>query len=185
MDEAQKQELLAEKKQQEERYFLARNRALERSIRAIEMNREVLSAFRDGLHVAEGIMDPAECLAKCLPETNYGFAFMCGVLSRLEALKGQHYGASWMKRGEIGIHANVARKFDRLEELMQGVGEEGETVGVNCGDMAVYALKWMTFRAEFQPAEILSIIQECIKLKPKLDTESKGEAPFTESLGDA
>lgn len=185
MDEARKQELLAEKKQQEERYFLARNRALERSIRAIEMNREVLGAFRDGLQVTEGLLDPAECLAKCLPETNYGFALLCGLLSRLEALKGQHYGASWMKRGELGIHANVARKFDRLEELMQDVGEEGESIGVTSGDLAVYAIKWMTYRAEFIPAEILSIVAECLKLKPKNDEGEDEDQDFTESLGDA
>lgn len=102
-------------------------------------------------------------------ETNYTFGVICGLLAKLEAVKGKHYGASFMRRGELaGVKANVDRKFDRLEVLLdRSEGEEaekGENVTQNLGDLAVYVMKWLALRAEVAPEEFADWMEEIRKL---------------------
>ena len=101
------------------------------------------------------------------PEMNYTFGVLCGVLAKLEAVKGKHYAASWMRRGELaGAKANLDRKFDRLEVLMGHDEEaaEGENITQTLGDLAVYALKWISLRAEIAPKEVADWMEEIRRL---------------------
>lgn len=80
------------------------------------------------------------------------------LLARLHRSKDNAYGDAWRKRGEVlGIFANIARKFDRLQvgrsELTPATTE---TLGDTAGDLCVYAGKYLTWLAEMQPEAFAS-----------------------------
>jgi hypothetical protein len=138
-------------------YIEARNRALERLVEGREFEAEVIQALKQGLVVAE---DNTSVIPPVLTETNHGFAFILGVLTRLEAKKGRSYGASWIKRGERdGALANVSRKHDRIAEIVTQ-DSPGESLTTTLADCAVYCIKWAARRAETHPEEFLDWLKE-------------------------
>lgn len=71
-------------------------------------------------------------------------------VTRLHAQKSAAYGTSWKRRGEqISILANVARKVDRLEQMLDGSqGTDDESNLDTVVDLLVYCLKYQTFLAD-------------------------------------
>lgn len=78
------------------------------------------------------------------------------VLSQLQYSKEGTYGRSWCKRGEMDVFFNLARKFDRLENMMlnEAKDEVGEPLIDTVGDEANYGLLWMTLFLRKHPKEI-------------------------------
>ncbi len=67
----------------------------------------------------------------------------------LHRSKDAAYGNSWKKRGElISIAANLARKIDRIEQLVAGAAAGAETLLDTAVDLLVYAVKYQTFLAD-------------------------------------
>lgn len=79
------------------------------------------------------------------------YVFM--VLSNVQYKKEGTYGNSWEKRGELEVFFNVARKFDRLENIMlKGATDEvGESHADTVADLANYGLLWMTYILREKP----------------------------------
>lgn len=82
------------------------------------------------------------------------FKEVCRLLSLLQEYKGKRYGTAWCKRGEvISIFSNLARKWDRLEkmvnDLIAGIPfpdeKSEETVAETVADLATYCVLWMTW----------------------------------------
>lgn len=151
---------------EQELYFEARNRALERLIPDNTGNNgrfmdELTEAFRDGIMAATFPNQfETQDFTRIKTETNYGFAFICGVLAKLEAVKGKHYAGSWQKRGEPVVLSNVQRKLDRLDQLLNTDSTAGENLSQTLGDGAVYSVKWLTLRAELDPEEFIKWVEE-------------------------
>lgn len=153
--------MLTEK--EKELYFQARDRALERHVEGVEFHREMIDGFATGLEATDPKnpansdpkygLDLTAIIGKIKSETNFGFAFMMGVLCRLEAAKGKQYSASWQKQGEESAFYNLSRKYDRLEALHSSKAEGGDNHADTLADMAVYAAKWNILRCEIDPAE--------------------------------
>lgn len=154
-------------KSNQDLYFAARDRALARHIERIEFVQEAHPSFMEGLQGAFDRITATDLAADVVTETNQGFAIVCGLLARIEAVKGKHYAASWEKRGESGVFANVARKFDRLDNLLghEEGDDGGENVTQTLGDLAVYSLKWLCRRAMTHPLEFEKWIKEIQALK--------------------
>jgi thymidylate synthase len=72
------------------------------------------------------------------------------IISMLHRKKSAVYGDSWKKHGEIiSIFANISRKFDRLEVVLNGKkATNDETVYDTIADLAVYSIKYITFLSE-------------------------------------
>jgi hypothetical protein len=76
----------------------------------------------------------------------------------LHRSKDAAYGNSWKKRGElISIAANLARKVDRIEQVVDGAATGRETLLDTAVDLLVYAVKYETFLAD-QSAEVAAQI---------------------------
>lgn len=72
----------------------------------------------------------------------------------LHRSKDAAYGNSWKKRGElISIAANLARKIDRIDQVVDGAAAGRETLLDTAVDLLVYAVKYETFLAD-QSAEV-------------------------------
>lgn len=71
-------------------------------------------------------------------------------IKRLHAEKDRAYGGAWKRRGElVSILPNIARKADRLENLVQtGAEMRGEALLDTAIDLFVYAEKYRLFLAE-------------------------------------
>ena len=85
-----------------------------------------------------------------LSETNDGFALVCALIGRVERVKGKGYRASFMKRGESEIKANLDRKYDRLDNWEKLSPED---LLDTLGDLAVYAVKWVQYALDRLPPE--------------------------------
>lgn len=147
-------------------YFEARNRCMERIVEDIALTTKSTEFFRHGLGIASGlrsisdVANPIEFLLRnSKVETNEGFAIICGILARLEAVKGKSYQASWMKRGEESVFHNMARKFEIIEARMHG-SKVGEGLLTNLGDLAVYCIKEIQRQSELYPEEFKKWIEE-------------------------
>jgi len=164
-------------------YFAARDRALARHIERIEFVQEAHPSFMEGLQGAFDRITATDLAADVVTETNQGFAIVCGLLARIEAVKGTHYAASWEKRGEVGILANVQRKFDRLDNLLphEGVSEGDESITETLGDLAVYSIKWLTRRAMTHPLEFEAWIKRIQTLKGPDEQRAPSPEPETEA----
>jgi hypothetical protein len=143
-----------------ELYFEARNRALERVVSGKDFLSDVERGIAHGIRAAD-ILEIGD--APLAPETNYGFAFVCGVLAKLEAVKGKSYEASWMKRGDESIFANIQRKYDILDARFHG-NNVGESRVTNLADLAVYCVKEICRQAQLNPDEVKSWLEEVRKL---------------------
>jgi hypothetical protein len=152
---------------EQELYFEARNRAMERIAddRMSDSNRW----FINGSSYALGFDHFSEetIIKNVKSETNEAFALVCGLLSKVEAVKGKGYLASWQKRGLAEAHkAHLSRKFDRIDAILVGGAEEGgESLTSNLGDLAVYAIKMIAFRAELKPEEFRAWLVEVRNLR--------------------
>jgi thymidylate synthase len=79
-------------------------------------------------------------------------------IKQLHAEKDRAYGGAWKRRGElVSILPNIARKVDRLENLLQtGATMRGEALLDTAIDLYVYAEKYRLFLAEsLEDAELL------------------------------
>lgn len=82
-------------------------------------------------------------------------------IARLHADKGASYGNSWKRRGElIGILANIARKVDRLENVMGGAPEGDESIFETAKDAFVYSLKYCTYLLDLDSHLKVSVLGE-------------------------
>ena len=142
---------------------------MERIVEDIALTTQSTDWFRHGLGIASGLhsgawtefQDPADFLLEhSKVETNEGFAVVCGILARLEAVKGKGYLASFMKRGTESVWANIERKYDRLDNIINnGLEGKGDAI-TNLGDLAVYCIKEITRRSELYPDEFKKWIEE-------------------------
>jgi thymidylate synthase len=69
---------------------------------------------------------------------------------QLHRQKSASYGSSWKRRGEqVSILANIARKVDRLELVVDGAPQTpDETLFDTAVDLLVYCLKYQTYLAD-------------------------------------
>ena len=85
---------------------------------------------------------------------------------QLQDDKSKLYGRSWCKYGEVSAFFNLARKYDRLENIMKKALNEGtailhskesstanETFLDTVVDTAVYSLLWVGYIKENYPEE--------------------------------
>jgi hypothetical protein len=143
-------------------YLQARDRALVRYTEANALMDECVAGFRAGLlYATVDPLTPVQMRSVHLQtENNFSFAFICGILARLEAVKGKGYQASWQRRGEVdGVMVNMDRKYDRLDAVVRR-NSTGETTSQVLGDLAVYAIKFLTLRAEINSEELFNWIEE-------------------------
>jgi len=85
--------------------------------------------------------------------TTANFRQVSTVLAELQDKKDKVYGGSWQKYGEkSSIFPNLARKFDRLENIIVNEADAGDESMVDTiADLATYALLWMTYIMHNQP----------------------------------
>lgn len=70
----------------------------------------------------------------------------------LHRSKDAAYGNSWKRRGElISIAANLARKIDRIDQVVGGAASGREALLDTAVDLLVYAVKYQTFLADQSP----------------------------------
>jgi hypothetical protein len=148
-------------------YYDARDRAIERKVEFQDLRRESVKAYLDGIEASDSsITSYVEVYSEEFqPETNFTFGFLCGILTRLEAVKAKSYRSSWMKNGFLGIFENIRRKFDRVEISMTSVVPEQHPCIEDLGDMAVYCLKEINRRAVLNPEEFHNWIKGIRELK--------------------
>jgi len=114
---------------------------------------EAQDGFWEGLSLSISVKTQSSGPPRC--ESNFSFSFVLALLARLEACKGKHYEASFIKRGRASLKANIDRKYDRLDVVMREnfVSDAGETPVETLGDLAVYALKGLIFFSEMHPEQ--------------------------------
>jgi hypothetical protein len=158
-------------------YNAATKRAEERKTDALNILSECRQGFEAGLRTALGHPSYERYLERALSESNFGFAFVCGVMAVLEAIKGKGYKASWQAEGEDSALANIKRKYDRLKAL-KGT-EPGalsfEDRPTTAADLAVYGIKLTTWFNEFNPAGFKAWINEVKKIASMEGTNAKQE----------
>ena len=165
----------------EQMYQEATKRAEERATDTASLLEQCSLGFKMGIYEALGhpLEIPSITLSLVKSETNFGFAFVCGVMSVLEAIKGKGYKASWQADGELSALPNIKRKYDRLK-AMQGTlpGELAldESRPTTAADLAVYAAKLTTWFNEFDPEGFKAWIEEVKKLRGGANVKVSGEA---------
>ena len=97
-------------------------------------------------------------------------------IERLHAEKSAAYGDSWKRRGEqIGILANIARKVDRLDHVIQtNLVPKDETAADTVIDLLVYSVKYLTFLADMEAAAAHRIYGGEIGLRPPFSDGTEG-----------
>lgn len=77
------------------------------------------------------------------------------LLLKVQYKKEGTYGRSWCRRGELDVFFNLARKFDRLENIiLKGAKDEvGEATIDTVGDLTNYGVLWMTYFIRNYPTE--------------------------------
>lgn len=92
------------------------------------------------------------------------FKMVCTRLSEIHRIKSETYQDSWQKRGEvISVFGNIARKFDRLEQIFKDPvtygkainGELGEALEDTILDLAVYSLLHCVYVLKNRPSAFL------------------------------
>jgi hypothetical protein len=80
-------------------------------------------------------------------------------LVTLHEFKDRKYKDAWRKRGElIGIFSNIARKYDRLVVAQtEDDPDEAEPRADTSADLCVYAVKYVTWLIEHNPAAATAI----------------------------
>lgn len=143
-------------------YEEAKKRAMDRDISFAGLSREAMEGFQDGLRA---VYDKNFIVAfeRIKSESTYGFAFICGMFTKREAIKGKSYGASWQRKGEPGILKQVQRKTDRTEMAVElsGLGRppgDDESILETVGDNFVYCGKWATYRNEIDREGFITLV---------------------------
>ena len=99
------------------------------------------------------------------------FARVCESLKKIHAAKSSTYGDSWKRRGELtSIFGNVARKFDRIENIARDPeqwlkaidGETNEMVEETVLDLAVYCVLWCTYLMKERPQNFNKALQAAL-----------------------
>jgi hypothetical protein len=77
----------------------------------------------------------------------------------LHEFKDRRYKDAWRKRGElVGIFCNIARKYDRLVVARtEDDPDEAEARADTAADLCVYAIKYVTWLIEHDPASAAAI----------------------------
>jgi len=86
-----------------------------------------------------------------MPESEpVSLAKIVATLTDLHAAKDPIYLDAWRRRGElIGIFANIARKFDRLENAADATDpDKVESRADTAADLAIYAAKYLSWLIE-------------------------------------
>ncbi len=101
---------------------------------------------------------------------------------RLQVVKERAYGNSWKKRGDVGVLYTVARKWDRMEQIITNAMQKGEVTekgNINLkkstgdyetfldtiGDMGNYMFLWVEWFAERYPEERQKMIMKIMEMK--------------------
>lgn len=86
---------------------------------------------------------------------NVLLVFVFVFMAKIQYAKEGTYGNSWEKRKEVGVFMNMARKFDRLENMIiDGKQDEvGESKVDTVADEGVYSVLWLTYILRESPEE--------------------------------
>jgi hypothetical protein len=146
-------------KAEQDAYFAARNRAMERIVEGPKFQAELTDSFSHTLYLLQHSDPNVRVAAELIePETNVGFAMILAGLARVEAIKGKGYLASCFKRGmQGGLLPNLERKMDRVSALINDNAKNeggGESLTENLADLAVYAIKGITLQSTLNPEEV-------------------------------
>lgn len=81
---------------------------------------------------------------------------LCAILQPFHVNRESTYRMSFAKRGEVGIWMNLARKYDRIDGLMEQIGKAKIqdiyiTLIDTLVDLALYSLKWLAIIRRFEP----------------------------------
>lgn len=91
--------------------------------------------------------DSAQLLSE--PKSSVDWVDLRESVIALHRAKDAAYGNSWKKRGElISIAANLARKIDRIDQVVGGAAAGREALLDTAVDLLVYAVKYETFLAD-------------------------------------
>ena len=99
------------------------------------------------------------------------FEQVCKVATSLMRRKGISYGDSWKKRGQVGVFMNIARKFDRIENILEasakGFDVDPDKIAVSeeslldtVLDLFVYSGLYMTLLKEKHPELWEELVKE-------------------------
>lgn len=92
---------------------------------------------------------PGHAPARGVPPSPETLGVIFGTLIRLYAFKNPLYGSSWCKRGTVSTFENVARKYDRMENL---VVEQHQDPGMDdMMDLTNYSGMQTAYQAEHRP----------------------------------
>ncbi len=96
--------------------------------------------------------DSAQLLSE--PSSTVDWVDLRESIIALHRSKDAAYGSSWKRRGElISIAANLARKIDRIDQVVAGAEGGREVLLDTVVDLLVYAVKYETFLAD-QSADV-------------------------------
>lgn len=79
------------------------------------------------------------------------------LLIPFHAAREKTYKLSFAKRGEIGAWYNLARKYDRIDNLVEQVldeGKQGDTLVDTLVDTVMYGLKWLAVIRRIRPDDL-------------------------------
>ena len=144
-------------------YEKAKDRALARFTLNTEMVAESHCAYLDGLRYVHGMNGEFDLLAsekslfpRIVSESNEGFAILCAMLAKVEAVKGKGYLANWQENGLKSALDNMRRKFGRVKTIIEHDSDSGgESLTENVADLAVYSIKTLSYLNELNPKEVL------------------------------
>jgi hypothetical protein len=82
-------------------------------------------------------------------------------IQELHREKNASYRDAWKKRGEVlSILANIARKIDRLEYVVEGApSTKAESLTDTATDLLVYCLKYQTYLADIDDSVATSLFR--------------------------
>lgn len=97
------------------------------------------------------------------------FSEILAILSTLHYKKTLVYKDSWKKHGEVlGVFANISRKYDRIESLLVDKvrATNDESIVDTIADLAVYAVKYLTYLAEHYSPLFLGFASSYCSVEP-------------------
>jgi len=103
---------------------------------------------------------------------------MLAHINKLHAEKHAAYGDSWMKRGEIGILGNIARKVDRIGI---GLATRDEAQADTAQDLLVYLAKYRCWleTGTGDPDEVAEVLNNLTGAHRELDFDAKLDELFS------
>lgn len=106
---------------------------------------------------------------------------IAATLTQLHLAKDRIYRDAWRRRGElIGIFANIARKYDRLEIASSETDADSvESRADTAADLAIYSAKYLTWLIEHDPALAADFEADSVRW-----SAAEGHAALREVLAD-